>query len=274
MTATGTHKAQSKFHINARLYSAEMDFNWLGKNPIGSYMLATIPRSGSTYCAIRLWQTGLLGAPMEYLNFHVIDDLLQRLGYQVSEKDHMNIKQMNGYWRDVQRLRSSPNGVFGYKMFIENYVKMARCVPGFLRKITPHYVIYLTRRDVLGQAMSYSRAMRSKVWFADVPNTPIVDYDYVHIKTCLRSIKRQKSAWESIFELTGIKPIRIAYEDLANSSLTVVDDVLNAMGIKLDESRAISIPMINRQIDGVSGEWRERFTEDSFKDVNAEVLQA
>jgi LPS sulfotransferase NodH len=272
-TATDIRKKPNGSHVAACLYSAEMDFNCFDKDPIGSYMLATIPRSGSTYCAIRFWETGLLGAPMEYLNFQVIGDLLRRLGYQVSDERHIPIRKMNGYWRDVQRLRSSPNGMFGYKMFIENYIKIARSVPGFLERITPNYVVYLTRRDVVGQAMSYSRAMRSEAWFAGVPNARDVDYDYAHIKTCIRSIEFQKSSWERVFELTNVEPICITYEDLMTPSSTVVNDVLDAMGIKPDESCAVSIPMIDRQTDGISKEWRERFMEDSFKDVNAEAFQ-
>lgn len=273
MIASNSHKATYDVHVSNRLYSSEMDFNCFGQDPIGSYMLATTPRSGSTYCAIRLWQTGLLGAPMEYLNFRVAGNLLRRLGYQVSDKGHVPMQRMSAYWRDVQRLRSSSNGVFGYKMFISNYVGIARHAPNFLKKITPHYVVYLTRQDVIGQAISYSRALRSKVWFAGVAGTPAVDYDYAHIKDALRSIGEQEAAWERVFEMTGADPIRITYEDLMAVSSTVINHILNAMGIKPDESRAVSVPMIDRQTDGVSKEWRERFAKDSLHDAEVEAFQ-
>ncbi|WP_333681731.1 Stf0 family sulfotransferase [Dyella sp.] len=273
MIASTPHKAIQDVHVTNRLYSAEMDFNCFGQDPIGSYMLATIPRSGSTYCAIRLWQTGLLGAPMEYLNFRVIGSLLRRLGYQVSDMGYVPIQMMSAYWSDIQRLRSSANGMFGYKMFTSNYVAIARHSPNFLKEITPQYVVYLTRQDVIGQAISYSRALRSKVWFAGVADTPAVDYDYAHIKDALCSIGEQKAAWERVFEMTGAEPIRITYEDLMTTSSTVIDHILNAMGVKPDESRAISVPMIDRQTDGVSKEWRERFTEDSLDDAEVEAIQ-
>ena len=258
-------------HVTVRLYSPDLDFNCFDSNPLGSYMLASIPRSGSTYCAIKFWQTGLLGAPVEYLNFHVVAEFLQRLGYRVDENGGVPIQQMSGYWRNVQRLRSSPNGMFGYKMFATNYREIARRVPEFLREITPHYVIYLTRKDVVGQAMSYSRAQRSKVWFAGVARTPEVDYDYAHIKSCLRSIEAQKTAWEHVFALTGIEPIRITYEDMLASPSAVVGRVLNAMGIEPDMRCAVSVPMIERQTDGISKAWRERFMQDSLEDIMADA---
>lgn len=273
MVASTPHKATRDVHVTNRLYSSEMDFNCFGQDPIGHYTLATIPRSGSTYCAIRLWQTGLLGAPMEYLNFRVVGNLLHRLGYQVGDNGYVPIQKMSAYWSDVQRLRSSSNGMFGYKMFISNYVGIARYAPNFLQEITPHYVVYLTRQDVIGQAISYSRALRSKVWFAGVADTPVVDYDYAHIKDALRSISEQKAAWERVFEMTGVEPIRITYEDLMAVSSTVIDHVLNAMGIKPDESCAVFVPMIDRQTDGISKEWRERFMEDSLDDAEVEAFQ-
>jgi trehalose 2-sulfotransferase len=254
-------------HVVRRLYDREADFNCFGRAPVGTYMLATIPRSGSTYCAIRLWQTGLLGAPMEYLNFRIMGDLFHRLGYKAGEDGLIPPAQIEDYWADTQRLRTSPNGVFGYKMFTTNYVEIAQKYPDFLQQVTPNYVIYLIRRDLLGQAMSYSRAQRSKVWFADVQNAPEVEYNYQHIKYCMKAIENQRQRWEAAFTFTGVEPIRIYYEDLMARSEATISTILSEMGIKEDSDAAIDVPMINRQTDGVSRDWRERFLEDSARDT-------
>jgi LPS sulfotransferase NodH len=263
-----------KRHVIRRLYDAEFDFNCFGRDPIGTYMLATLPRSGSTFCAIRLWQTGLLGAPMEYLNFRIMGDLFQRLGYRPGEDGLIEATKVSAYWRDVQRLRTSSNGVFGYKMFTSNYTEVAKKFPDFLPSITPNYVIYLTREDAIGQAMSYSRAQRSRVWFAGAGQNPAVEYDYEHIKICLRSIEQQKAAWESVFQLTGVKPHRISYENLMTSGDQVIAGVLRAMGMSPDASSALEIPMIMRQTDGISRSWRERFQEDSAIERSRQSVEA
>lgn len=262
-------------HVVRRLYDREMDFNCFGRAPVGTYMLATIPRSGSTYCAIRLWQTGLLGAPMEYLNFRIMGDLFHRLGYVADQEGHIPPEQVSDYWSDVQRLRTSSNGMFGYKMFTSNYVEIAKKYPDFLQQITPNYVIYLIRRDLVGQGISYSRAQRSKVWFADVNNTPDIGYDYAHIKQCIKAIEGQRQCWEDVFRYTGVEPIRIFYEDLMALESTTVESVLAAMGIKEDPSRVVDIPMIKRQTGGLSKDWRERFLEDRARDPHiSESLNA
>jgi LPS sulfotransferase NodH len=255
-------RVAERMHVIHRLYSAQADFNCFGAEPLGSYMLATVPRSGSTYCAIRLWQSGLLGAPMEYLNFPVMGQVFRRLGYTPDEKGLIPAERIRDYWRDIRRLRTSLNGVFGFKMFPANYIEIARSYPTLLEEITPNYVVYLTRRDEVGQAMSYSRARRSKTWFAGVENTLDVPYDFDHIKSCLYSVQQQKKSWEDIFERTGVAPIRIFYEDLLDDGSGVVETVLHAMGIETDANAAVEVPMILRQSDGMSREWRERFAQD------------
>jgi len=260
-------ESRKRQHVIRRLYGRGADFNCFGYSPAGTYMLATIPRSGSTFCAIKLWQTGLLGAPMEYLNFRIMGDMFRRLGYAVNEEGRLSADVVARYWRDVQRLRTSSNGVFGFKMFTTNYVEIANRYPNFLQQVTPNYVIYLVRKDLIGQAMSYSRAQRSRVWFSGIENTPDVNYDYQHIKSCLQAIERQRKCWESVFALTKISPIRVFYEDLIASSQLTIGSILQEMGIREDKSCEINVPMIKRQTDGICKEWRERFLEDDARAV-------
>lgn len=249
-------------HLINLLYDSQVDFNCFGKDPAGTYMLATIPRSGSTYCAIKLWQTGLLGAPMEYLNFRIMGDLFRRLKYTIDDAGYIPSTRLRDYWRDVQRLRTSPNGVFGYKMFPSNYSEIATQAPEFLAEVTPNYVIYLTRNDIISQAISYSRAQRSRIWFSGIKTDTVVDYDFDHIRLCARSIENQKSTWEKIFALTGVTPLRIFYEDLMKRESHIIDEVINFMGIRPDPSAAINVPVITRQADTISQEWHERYLED------------
>ena len=38
-------------------------------SPEHAYLLATVPRTGSSFVSHLLWRSGCLGAPLEYLNF-------------------------------------------------------------------------------------------------------------------------------------------------------------------------------------------------------------
>lgn len=258
---------KSRRHLARRLYDAEFDFNCFGGQPVSRYMLATLPRSGSTYCAIKLWQTGLLGAPMEYLNFWVITDLFKRLGYPLDRDSRISSRDVQSYWMNVQVLRTSLNGVFGWKMFTSNFLEISRIYPNLLQDITPNYILYLTRNDELGQAFSYSRAMKSKTWFGGIENATEVTYDFNHIKLCLKMIRDQKSYWEKIFLTVNVEPMRLYYEDLLANPDQFTEDILIWMGINLDPSSHINVPITVRQTDGVSKAWRDRFAEDIAHDT-------
>ena len=50
-------------------YEGSFDFPRRTASPERTYLIATVPRTGSTWFSHLLWQTGCLGAPLEYLNF-------------------------------------------------------------------------------------------------------------------------------------------------------------------------------------------------------------
>jgi LPS sulfotransferase NodH len=247
-------------HVINRLYSREFDYPKSLKSKV-NYMIATLPRSGSTYFAIQLWRTGILGAPMEYFNFGLMPQILQGFGFSEKNPKSLNSKQMKRYVRLLKSLRTSPNGVFGYKMFMPTFHDMLRYFPHIYDDIQPDVIIFLTRDDLVGQAISYSRAVMTKMWFANDHSPFEASYDYAHIKSSLDTIKKQYAFWEGVFKQSKIDPIRVSYEKLIYSTQDVVHDVLREMGMK-PHVKELSIPLIDKQSDEVTEEWRSRFIED------------
>jgi hypothetical protein len=139
-------------HLINDLYGEGYDFKHAPVDPDKMAMISAIPRSGSTLLCIKLWQTGVCGAPMEYLNFaNRKNDMLVRLG--------------NGdpvaYWNELRRRRTSRNGVFAFKAFVGDYAQTMRNYADLLPHIRSDKTIYLTRRDKLQQAVSYARAFKA-----------------------------------------------------------------------------------------------------------------
>jgi LPS sulfotransferase NodH len=99
------------------MYTDRFDFqSWSGP-PTKQLMIASVPRSGSTAFCLALWRTHLLGAPLEYLNFQLMageSRWTKLLHYE------------RKFWRELRRTRTDPNGVFSYKFFIQNYMKIGR----------------------------------------------------------------------------------------------------------------------------------------------------
>ena len=243
-------------HLIDKLYEADYDFPIWEGGISKNCMLATTPRSGSTYLSIKLWQAGMLGAPMEYFFFNSMKNLIKRLGF--GDYSNMNNEAILHYWERVTELRTSPNGVFSYKMFMPHLGLIIDKHKDLFKKIRPEYIIYLTRDDILGQAISHYRAIKSRAWFKDVPGEN-VEYNYAEIKSLMESITIQQKSWESIFTLLGVTPMRVNYEQFLQSEEKIIQDVFDFIGEKYVQTSRMSIPLIKAQADELSSEWRDRF---------------
>ncbi len=241
-------------HIINRLYEAEFDFPPSHVNPKVQYMVATLPRSGSTFFCIQCWRTGALGAPMEYPKI----DLNLPLKSRIEGGDDIEF-----YWQTVLKLRTSPNGVFGYKMFMSDYMEMGRRYPSMLKHFVPDHVIYLTRKDLLSQAISYSKAIRSNVWFAGVPVKQKPIYDRKHIQECKDMLLSQQQFWEDVFALTSTSVLRVTYEELLGNRKETLEKVGDFVGVRFTREQEVDIPCIEPQGDGESLVWRGRFLGES-----------
>jgi LPS sulfotransferase NodH len=238
-------------HTIHRLYSKEFDFEE-GTVPVRSVLLATTPRAGSTVFAEQMWKTGAMGAPMEYPSIRNRRELFQRL----------RSESWSDYWDKVRHRRTSPNGVFSYKMFPCNLLEIARKEPALYKKISSTHIIFLTRQDQLSQAISLVKASQTGAWFCDTDHKHSLIYDAELISTCLASIRKQLGFWEDFFLATGARVHRVTYEQLLENRGSVLSKIAAHIEVELTPDRTISIPMIRMQRDALSEEWRLRFLEE------------
>src|SRR3569623_2026048 len=136
-------------------YEGKFDFPRRETGPDIVYMLASMPRTGSTWFSHLLWETGCLGAPLEYLNF-------EKTGPYFFAR-HSPEAQMR-LWRSLLHRRTSPNGVFGIKTFPVQLQALSQGNPALLQAVRPTRIGYLTRRDRAGHIASLARASGSGVW--------------------------------------------------------------------------------------------------------------
>lgn len=240
-------------HHIALSYQAGGDFPRRHAGPELQYILATSPRSGSTYLATLLWRTGLLGAPMEYLNFEFSGGIVERLGGG----------DIVTYWRELRRRRTSPNGVFGWKVFLANYTKTMTDHPRLLEHIRCHKVIFLRRLDKVAQAVSHLRAVQTGSWFADTMTKAEPEYDFKRLLGFYSHAVLQDQRWEQVFGLTGADVLRLTYENATLDPDGTVREVCGFLGVEFDESAALSqVQLTKPQSDSVNRDWKARFKED------------
>jgi trehalose 2-sulfotransferase len=120
-----------------------------------SYIIASLPRSGSQFLSGELWKTGVLGAPCEYL-FPAYDmrPMMNRLR-ATSPAD---------YIAKLVACRTSPNGIFGMNVHIQHLKPFLRGYPALLDVLAPLTFIHTIQRNKVAQAVSMAKAYLTSTW--------------------------------------------------------------------------------------------------------------
>jgi hypothetical protein len=112
-------------------YEGRFDFPRRTSPPTLTYLLATLPRTGSTWFSHLLWQTGCLGAPLEYLNFEPTGP------YYFAARSTASQQQL---WHSLMSRRTSPNGLFGLKCFPDQLESLQQENPQLLSDVMSTFV--------------------------------------------------------------------------------------------------------------------------------------
>jgi trehalose 2-sulfotransferase len=240
--------------IMSSLFGEQYDYPCNDRTPRTQLMIASIPRSGSTAFCNDLWNTGVLGAPMEYLNLKWVE----RNG-----RWRDKLGDLAEYWRAVQSVRTSPNGIFSYKMFAPNYFTVLERCPEFLPTLVPTHIVFFTRDDAIAQAVSYAKAIETQQWFHGTERTE-PEYDRQLVDNALEKIVDQKRQWEKIFELTGAQQrvLRISYEDYLLDKEAVLAKVMRFVLGSGEGRQTLGMPSIDVQRDISSFRWIGRYLDE------------
>ena len=235
----------------------------------GTYIIASVPRSGSTLLARLLWDTGWVGSPKEYLNPMQLRDWEVRLGRSPSRWLHGRLhgaavgaivgrgwseRRLAGHLERV-RCRRSSGGWFGLKLHHHHFVRYGGL--SFVDRVLPGARwLRISRRDRLGQAISWQRALESGQWAAWQPTGEPVRYRRSRIQQRLAAIEQAETGWDRALE---DRPVwQVTYEALVEDPRATLQSALNW----LDVDRLVDEPQLpmRRQADAVTAEWRAHWT--------------
>lgn len=251
-------------------YEGKFDFPPSLQRPQRTYLLASVPRAGSTYLSHLLWQTGCLGAPLEYLNFEPEGPY----GFAA------NSAQLQlELWHSVLRRRCSRNGVFGLKAFAQQLEALQRTnqalledvLSTLLRNGPQRRVIYLRRRDRVAQTVSYARASISGVWRKEQESeeSNLPEYSEEALESAERGIAFQESVWARMFDELRIEPLNLWHEDILSDPEAAARKVAAYVGVEIDSSAAIEVPVISKQSPGEAAQWAERYRQRTANGVQS-----
>jgi LPS sulfotransferase NodH len=219
------------------------------------YVIAAIPRTGSTLLASGLWRTGLAGAPNEYLN------PLQRQHFE----ERWGPMPLAVYMERLERHRTSPNGVFGVKIHHHHHQKwVMRLGLDMTSLLGGAKYVATSRVDRVAQAVSLEIAHQTGRWStAQPPSRRRLVYDERAIRRRLGFIDRSEEGWESFFAEFDISPLRLTYEAIAANVAASVWGVLGFLGVRSTDSIELPAKSLAQQADHVNAAWIERFSSSS-----------
>jgi trehalose 2-sulfotransferase len=240
--------------------------------PARSYVLCSMPRSGSSLLSEAFHATGRMGTPIEYLDR---TNAFAVLAYRWGTPD------LAAYIRALHRYRTTPEGLFGVKLHWFHLAELAagltatgvidgsggtqRCRQAALEALAPNpRVVLLTRRDVDRQAVSWFVADRTGRWSSvdrrGTDERP--PYDRRAIERRRRLALAGTRAWADFLARSGVDVLEVAYEDLVADHERTVRSAARHVGVELP-GEPLAPPRLRRQADEHSEDLVVRFRADS-----------
>jgi trehalose 2-sulfotransferase len=211
------------------------------------YVICGYARTGSTLLASALQSTGKLGHPQEYFNPQAIA-LAEGEIYPTLAAAQCD---------EIARRGTTENGVYGLKVFCDQF----DALQGFdwVSKLPNVKFIHLERRDALGQAISWVRALRSGQWTTNQPQHTEPNYNESAITEALTRFSYDRARWQMFFARNGIEPLWLVYEDMMHRLPETVAAVAKLVGVAGVEFTPQAITQLRPQRDALNDDWRDRY---------------
>ncbi len=224
-----------------------------------SFVIAMVPRTGSTMLSLMLQKTLSVGVPDEWLNPG---------GPLQLHAGRLCSASFTAYWDTLLRTAKTANGYFAIKADYSHLRPLIQagaveaCLPA------PRYA-FLTRNDVVAQAISLQRAKSSGLWHnrrkggrfrPKTAREPV--YDRARIDEHVALIRQMEADWRAFFAARGIVPLKLTYEELAADPLAMVERCLDFCNVTTEVSRDALTVDTQKLGDALSEDWRRRYEGD------------
>jgi LPS sulfotransferase NodH len=215
------------------------------------FVIACTSRTGSYYLSQRLAEYG--ADVQEYFSLMRIEAEAREHGFDTL-----------GRYASHLVYRHGNAGVFGVKgaPYVLAPLFMLSEFPDELRNWK---FVYLTRRNIVRQAVSLVIAELSGAWMATTPATREVsdaDYDKSRIAASVQAILAQQALWENFFAVFQIQPMRITYEELDAEPDGALTGVAMFLGLSPGRRGVSTEVGTTRQATELNAVWHARFLAD------------
>jgi LPS sulfotransferase NodH len=257
-----------------------------------AYLVLASQRSGSTLLVESLRATGVAGEPQEFFQYlPTTSQAPQPREWFAGTEDESILRLLDPLdegkpdlapatvWRDyIRTVGRTPNGVWGGKLMWNQtplLLDRAKDLPdrsgeGLLAAIrdvvgSDPVLVHVYRPDVISQAVSFWRAVQTRVWRGrpDPGRDARAEYHAGAIAHVVKMLRDQEEGWRSWFAEENVEPMDVPYPMLWRNLTQVVAEILEKLG--LDPALAPS-PVLERQADQRSDEWVDRYRADAERE--------
>lgn len=177
------------------------------------------------------------------------------------------------FFRRFVEICAGPNGVFGVKLFNQEFKFLANAAsqlfsargPGLRERMEACFpnlrYIYLRREAALDQAVSLCIAHQTQQWCSDHRAKAEPEFDFEAIDRRYNMLLEGEKDWQSFFARHGIEPLRLTYDELRADYDGCILRTLAHLGIELPPGVPIRRPAMKKQATRLNREWVERYLE-------------
>ena len=122
--------------------------------------------------------------------------------------------------------------------------------------------IFLTRTDLLGQAISLAIAEQTYAWESGQPEQREPAYDARIISRMIRICLHRVLGWQQFLAYNNIIPFHLSYEALCNNPNQTCHDLCAYAGINVDTDFKFAQARVGIQRKSRNKNWRKRFLND------------
>lgn len=195
------------------------------------YAILFTPRSGSSWLTSVLTKTRMMGTPGEWFNPTLM----------LSSTRSKGARNLTQFIETISR-HEAHGGVFGFEITYHQMMAVFGDEAAFIRNFRDSTFFWLIRKDIVAQAVSLDKMVRTKVSHASnhdageiAASDRAYDYDGARIMEWINHIRDAEKATESMIEAYSLRPRRLAYETMmASGAMEVARTFGQDLGIAED----------------------------------------
>lgn len=219
-------------------------------------IIASTGRCGSHMLGHFLYETGMFGFPLEYVNKANLQEWQRRL----------NTKSLEDTILKLQKIRTSDNGVFAIKVHYQQ-VKQFGSFDHLLKFFPKAYFILLSRKDVLRQAISLTIANQTDAWIGpQKPRSKDVTYSTSQIQKNLKSLILDTASWRYILANNNCNFIELDFDQIKQELPNTTKKIALFMEIDITNLQLPMKPTTQNQSTSINSEWATLFFKERLDD--------